>query len=305
MTAAASVGAAVADARRRLAGAGVSEAALDARLLAAAALCVTPAEVFSHPERPLRDDDRRALDRLVARRAGREPLAHIVGHREFWSLSLAVTRDTLIPRPESETVVEAALAHVRDRDAPLSVLDLGTGSGCLLLALLSELPRARGVGVDISGAALGVALANADALGLGDRTRLVEGGWDAVGGRYDLIVANPPYVADGDLDGLAPEVARFEPRRALAAGIDGLDAFRAVVPLLPRRLAAGGAAFLEVGAGQAEAVAAMARQQGMQVIEIKKDLSGLPRCVAVASVAASAKPVENRKKGVGMHAFPD
>jgi release factor glutamine methyltransferase len=263
--------------------AGVDVPRLEARLLVGHVLGVGAEVLVGDPQRPLTGDQRSRLDGLLARRVRREPLAHILGGREFWSLPIRVTADTLVPRPETETLVEAALEWVGERlagAAELRILDLGTGSGCLLLALLSELPRAFGVGVDLSAAALAVARDNADALGLACRAGFVGGDWgSALGGGFDLVVANPPYVADGELTALAPEIVRFEPRLALAGGADGLAAYRAIAPQLPRLLAPGGAAFLEVGAGQAPSVAAMLAGHGLQDVDIKTDLAGVGRCL--------------------------
>ncbi len=301
MTAPHTVEAAFSAAARRLARAGIAGARLDARVLVGHALGTGGAAVLGRPRRGLTADERRRLAALVARRARREPLAHVVGSREFWSLPFAVTADVLVPRPDSETVVEAALGRVRDRDAPLTVLDLGTGSGCLVLALLSELPRGLGVGVDISAAALEVARRNARALGLEGRVRLVRGDWGAgLRGPFQVIVANPPYVPDGDLGALEPEVSAFEPRLALAGGADGLDGHRAVAPWLAGLLAPGGAVFLEIGAGQAPAVAEILRRHGLQHVETMCDLAGIPRCL----VAVPRTRRNGRKKGLESAAIP-
>jgi release factor glutamine methyltransferase len=217
---------------------------------------------------------------MVRRRLAREPIAYILGEKEFWSLPFEVGPAVLIPRPESESVVEAALAQVADRAAPLLLLDLGTGSGCLLLALLSELPGATGRGVDLSAAALAVAHGNAERLGLADRTRFEQRSWG--GGlteRFDLIVSNPPYVAAGDLAGTEPEVRAFEPEIALTAGSDGLAAYRALIPDCARLLAPGGHVVLEIGQGQGAAVAGILASHGLGVIERRADLAGIERCV--------------------------
>ncbi|MGH6718283.1 MAG: peptide chain release factor N(5)-glutamine methyltransferase, partial [Alphaproteobacteria bacterium] len=210
------------------------------------------------------------------------PVAYVVGEREFWSLALTVTAATLTPRPETETLVEAVLRRVGGRERPLAVLDLGTGSGSLLLALLAELPAARGIGVDRSEAAVRVALGNAARLGIADRAAFVVGDWTrSIGGVFDVVVANPPYVANGDLDALAPEISRYEPRLALDGGADGLDAFRAIVPALADLVAEDGLAALEVGAGQVPAVQAMlARALPWEAaVETVDDLAGVTRCV--------------------------
>lgn len=272
---------------RGLEAAGIETARLDARLLASFVLGWNPARVLAHPEQVLGGEWSR-LQSLLARRANREPLAVIIGKREFWSLDFAVTADTLVPRPESETLIEAALAATEDRDADLSILDLGTGSGCLLLALLSERPNARGLGVDLSAAALKVAAANAAALGLEGRAEFRQSDWgrglDGTEGRFDLILANPPYVADDEFAALEPEVSRFEPRLALSGGPDGLTSYRSLAPQIGPLLAPGGGAFIETGAAQAGAVSALFEENGLAVTSIHADLCGRLRVVEVQQV---------------------
>ncbi|MDA1090287.1 MAG: peptide chain release factor N(5)-glutamine methyltransferase [Proteobacteria bacterium] len=274
------LGGALAAAAGRLDAAGIESARLDARLLASFALGWEQVRILSHPEHALRPEQRQAMDALVARRAAREPLAAITGQCEFWSLDFTVTKDVLVPRPDSETLVEAALASVKDQDADVEVIDFGTGTGCLLLALLSELPNARGLGVDVSKAALAVATGNAERLGLDGRVRFELSDWDAgVDGQFDLVVANPPYIADADFADLEPEVARFEPRLALSGGADGLDCYQALGPGLSRLLKADGHAFVEIGATQADAVSRILRRHELEPICVHKDLSGLPRVI--------------------------
>lgn len=225
-----------------------------------------------------RDIDAGGFAALVARREAGEPVAYITGRREFWSLDLAVTPDVLIPRPDSETLVAAALEALPGVRAP-RILDLGTGSGALLLAALSEWPGGWGAGVDASAAALGVARANAAALGLAGRVAFVRGDWAAaLGGRFDLVLCNPPYVADGAATG--PGVAAHEPHAALFAGADGLDAYRALMPQIARLLAPGGAACVEIGFDQAAAVTALADAAGLAAA-LRRDLAGRPRCLVL------------------------
>ncbi len=265
----------------RLAAAGIETARSDAWLLLAAATRRERASLMAGGAEALAAAEQTRLDELVLRRSAREPMAYIRGEREFWSLVFQVTPAVLIPRPESETVVEAALAHLKDRRAPLRLLDLGTGSGCLLLALLSELPRASGLGVDRSAEALTLARANAEHLGLAARARFEQGSWGAglEGGAFDLIVGNPPYVGAGELATLAPEVREFEPQIALIAGPDGLCAYRALIPDCARLLAEGGSVALEIGQGQGDAVAALLARHGLRVIERRPDLAGIERCL--------------------------
>lgn len=287
------VGALMADASRRLAAAGIDTARLDARVILGHVLGLDAAALLAHGDDPVDPDAARRIADLVVRRERREPLSHIVGEREFWSLPFRVTADTLTPRPDSESVIEAALAWGAARpggtgeaEGGLRVLDFGTGTGCLLLTLLSEWPAASGIGVDVSEAALAVARANARALGLAERARFVESDWGReVIGAFDVIVANPPYIAEDDLAGLAPEVAAFEPRLALAGGADGLAAYRDLAPWLARLLADDGAVFLEIGRGQADAVAAILAAHDLATIARIPDLGGIVRCLAARRAA--------------------
>lgn len=267
----------------------------DAALLLAAALGASRLEVATSPDRPLSDAEAARFRAYVTRRAQGEPASRILGRREFWSLDLEIGPAVLDPRPDTETVVEAALAAAGDRSRPLDVLDFGTGSGCILLALLSELPCARGLGVDRSLAAIDVARRNADRLGLRARARFLAADWgEPLVGRFDLIVSNPPYVRRDDIAGLAREVAQHDPAIALDGGPDGLDAYRRLARDLPRLLASGGIAALEIGHGQADDVAALLQGRGLAIREIRADLSGVPRCVVA----------ERGEKTVGMSEPP-
>ena len=265
--------------RAFLQGHGVANAGLDVRLLAAEALGLEVAVFSAGFTRPVSGPERFAFEDLVARRAKGEPMSHILGRREFWSLDFQVTPATLAPRPDSETLVEAALALVRTRSASLRILDLGTGTGCLLLSLLHELKQAQGVGVDVAEAALDVAWANARALGLEGRVSFVHGSWtENVSGVFDLVISNPPYLSHSELRGL-PRELDYEPRLALDGGVDGLDAYRQVIPLLPSHVDAGGHVLLEIGASQAGAVAELLLSQGFALHDIKQDLAGRNRCI--------------------------
>jgi release factor glutamine methyltransferase len=223
------------------------------------------------------DLDEAAFAALVDRRAAGEPVAYITGQREFWSLALRVTPDVLIPRPDSETLIEAAVEARRDRP-PSTILDLGTGSGALLLAALSEWPRARGLGIDRSAAALAVARGNAEHLGFGRRAAFQPGDWGAgLRQRFDLVLANPPYVET--TAELSADVRR-EPASALFAGAEGLDEYRRLVPQLPGLLNPGGVAVIEIGATQAAAVTAVAAAQGLAG-SVRRDLAGRDRCLVL------------------------
>lgn len=248
---------------------------LDAELLLASALGMDRMAMLA--SRPLVSDAvRKHFAVVLARRAAHEPVAHILGEREFWSLPLKVTRDVLVPRPDSETLIVDALAARAGRP-PASILDLGTGSGALLLAALSEWPQAMGLGIDRSEAALAVARANAEALGFDGRARFRAGDWaSGLDGRFDLILCNPPYVPEGEI--LMPDVALHEPAGALYGGPDGLDPYRLLFPDLGRILAADGVAIFEFGASQAEALAALASQSGL-ASHVACDLAGRPRAL--------------------------
>jgi release factor glutamine methyltransferase len=266
---------ALALAARRLDG-GSASPRLDAELLMAAAFGVDrEALLLSHLDEEAPD----CFAVLVERRERGEPIAYITGRRAFWTMELEVGPGVLIPRPESETLLEAALAHF-GQAGPRTVLDLGTGSGALLLAALDQWPNASGLGVDLSEPALAVARANADRLCLADRACFLRGDWaEGVSGRFDLILCNPPYVEAGAA--LPRDVIEWEPREALFAAADGLGEYRRLAPLIPRLLDEGGLACVEVGAGQADAVASLFAAQGLQT-EPRRDLAGHIRCIALS-----------------------
>ena len=217
-----------------------------------------------------------AFAALVERRLAHEPIAYITGRRAFWTIELAVGPGVLVPRADSETLIEAAVAHFRGSAGPATILDLGTGSGTLLLAALDQWPAARGIGVDASYAALAIAQANADRLGMGGRASIVRGGWEGDGRRHDLILCTPPYIRSDAT--LPAEVQDWEPASALFAGADGLDDYRALAPLLPGQLAPGGVACIEIGSDQAEAVGGLVRAAGLAP-RLVRDLAGHPRCI--------------------------
>jgi release factor glutamine methyltransferase len=269
----------VAEIAARLAAAGVEDARPEAWLLLAAATGRQRAELMvgaGSPDAP----EAACLEELVQRRMRREPIAYILREKEFWSLTFEVGPAVLIPRPETETVVEAVLDEIKGHNAALRLLDLGTGSGCLLLALLSELPDATGLGIDASAAALAFAERNAARLGLAARAAFRRGRWgEGLAERFNVIVGNPPYVAEREWFGLQPEIREFEPKAALVAGPDGLAAYRALAPHCARLLAPGGLCALEIGCGQGDAVAEILSDHALRVVATYPDLAGIERCL--------------------------
>ncbi len=260
----------------------------DARLLLAAALETTRLETAVAPERALSPAEEGRFRRYVERRAAGEPASRILGRREFWSLEFEIAPAVLDPRPDTETVVEAALEAVGERGRPLELLDLGVGSGCILLALLSELPNACGLGIDRSEAAARMARRNARRLGLAARARFVVADWGSpLACRFDVVVSNPPYIPRGDVARLAPEVARHDPMAALDGGADGLDAYRSLAAILPGLLKPGGVAALEIGPGQGPAVTLLLEAAGLEMRAARPDLAGRLRCLV------AAKPEKN------------
>ena len=262
----------------RLAKAGIDGAAREVRLLLQAAAGIPIATQIAFPERTIEIAAAARFDVLLERRARREPMAHILGQREFWSLAFKVTADTLDPRPDSETLVQAVLDQLPDRSAALRLIDFGTGTGCLLLALLHALPNATGAGVDVSAAALAVATENANALGLAQRTSFHRSDWDdGLDSGFDIVLSNPPYIPSGDIAGLQPEVASYEPRLALDGGPDGLDAYRRLGPATARLLVPDGLAAFEIGIGQGESVRRIMAAAGLRHIATARDLAAVER----------------------------
>jgi len=272
--------------------AGIDSAEVDARLLIAEALGIGRVELMINGDRAIAPDEIKAIDALAQRRLNREPVARIVGAKEFWSLSLAVTPDVLVPRPETETVIESALDFVvRNglRAKRLRILDIGTGSGALLLALLSELPNALGTATDISTPALEIARANAERCNLTSRCTFVNCNIaEGISGPFDLIVSNPPYVAHGDIAGLEPEVRDYDPAVALNGGADGLDGYRSIANDAPRLLAPAGRLIVELGAGQEPAVHALFTKAGLTMGTARNDLAGIPRALGASMPSKTA-----------------
>ncbi|MEK0082011.1 peptide chain release factor N(5)-glutamine methyltransferase [Benzoatithermus flavus] len=262
-----------------LAAAGIGNPRFEARLLLEAATGRSRARLVTEPAEPVPVHETQAFRALLARRATREPMAYILGRAEFWSLPFAVGPGVLVPRADTETLIEAALAAFPDRGRPLRLLDIGVGSGCLLLTLLHLFPNARGLGTDTSETALACTRRNAERLGVDSRLELVETAWaEGVSGPFDLVVSNPPYIPTAEIAGLEPEVSLFEPRAALNGGADGLDAYRAILPDLPRLLAPEGTALLEIGKDQEKVLIPMAEALGFAVTT-RCDLADIVRCL--------------------------
>jgi release factor glutamine methyltransferase len=271
------------DLSRRLKAAGIDSPELDARLLVGAVLGLDLTNLVARANRPLCPSDAARLTAFAERRLAGEPVARIIGEKEFWGLRFKLSPDTLVPRPDTETVVEAALDFARSMkpETSLRVLDIGTGSGAILLALLSELPLAIGIGTDISAGALDTARQNAGSLGLSDRVTFAASDYfSAVTGTFDVIVSNPPYVRTADIESLAREVRGYEPRRALDGGADGLVAYRMLCTQARNHLVQGGTLIVEVGHDQAEDVARLMTAESLSVIRpFRRDLAGIPRVV--------------------------
>jgi release factor glutamine methyltransferase len=274
----------------RLASAAIDSSELDARLLIGAALGLDLTGMIKAAKQTLTPDQSARLENFTRRRLAGEPVARIVGVKEFWGLPLKLSAETLVPRPDTETLVELALEMLRANPAPnqpARIADLGTGSGAILLALLSELPNARGFGTDISAAALQIAEANAVHVGLADRAIFIACDYAAgLIGPFDLIVSNPPYIRSADIAGLATEVRDHDPHLALDGGTDGLDAYRALIPQAARLLGPRGALVIEAGVGQSGQIEGLMTAVGLTPESAPKaDLAGIPRAVAGRKVA--------------------
>jgi release factor glutamine methyltransferase len=269
-----------------LTAAGIDNARFEARLLLARAAHLTIEQLVARGTDAVPAGVVEATRALTARRVRREPMAYILGEREFWGLPFKVTPAVLVPRPDSETLIEAAPELLPDRDRRWRILDLGVGSGCLLLTLLREFPQASGVGMDASSDALAVARSNAETLGVAGRATLVTGDWresgwaERLSGPFDLVVSNPPYIESASIDGLMPEVARFEPRQALDGGPDGLVSYRTIAAAASKLITPGGFLAVEAGEGQSAEIARLFRSAGLAPRPPWRDLGGIERVVA-------------------------
>ncbi|MBM09019.1 MAG: protein-(glutamine-N5) methyltransferase, release factor-specific [Magnetovibrio sp.] len=270
---------------RRLESCGIEMPHLDTRVLITHILNRDPGWIIGNPEAKLSKRQWRHLDLLAERREQREPIAYILGKREFWDSEFLVDSATLIPRPDSEILVQAAL-DVLPQFESFQILDLGTGTGCLLLSLLGECVDANGLGVDNSAAALKIAQINSERLELSDRAVFRKSDWFSElnadeDGPFDIIITNPPYVKDSEIDVLAPEITNYEPEAAIRGGTDGLNAYRQIFPNVRCFLRPGGFFLGEVGVGQLDSVTALAQREGFTIIKALNDLADLPRCVVV------------------------
>jgi len=271
--------------------AGLEEPKREARLALCEAGGLSPASLIADPNKTVGDLAASRLIDFAQRRAAGEPLSRIAGRREFWGLTLAISPDVLDPRPETETVVQAALDLIGARRERLRILDLGVGSGAILCALLCECPAAQGIGVDASPAAVAIARRNVEALGFAGRAAIRLGSWtEGLEGGFDLIVANPPYVRGADVDRLDRAVRDFDPHLALDGGADGLDAYRAIVPAAAQLLAPGGWLVMEIGAGQAREVVALVDEARYAEAEVRCDLAGIERVVIAGSPRTRSEP---------------
>ena len=278
--------AAIAEMREQFKAIGLDTPELDARLLAQGILGLRHDELLLNYNKLITDSECEILIAAARRRVLREPVSRILGTRAFWKSEFKISRETLDPRADSETLIEAALGYL-GKAHPLSVLDLGTGSGCLLLSLLHELPQATGVGVDISADAIQTAQLNAEDMRLSVRASFVALDWEdmKVDQPFDVVISNPPYIANAEIAKLEPEVRQYDPLRALAGGTDGLDCYRSIAKLLPLFLTRQGKVFLEIGYDQAETVKGILAAGGFRVLQVVPDLAGHSRCVVAQRVS--------------------
>lgn len=279
-----SAGELLAEGRAALAAAGIEGARAEARLLLEDSTGLPPAVLVTAPDTPVSPAAVAAYRASIHRRAAREPMAYVRGRAEFWSLDFLVEPGVLVPRADTETLIEVATRVFPDFHRPLRLLDIGVGSGCLIVTLLHLYPTARGVGSDTSATALSLTARNAARLGVAERLELVPTSWaEGVPGPFDLVVSNPPYIPSTEIDRLQPEVSRHEPRATLDGGADGLAAYRAILADLSRLLGAGGVALLEIGLGQETALLPLAARRGLAPT-LHRDLAGINRCLELRPV---------------------
>ncbi len=272
-------------AKHELLAAQIESFAIDAQLLLMQVLKFSREDILRQADKLINLEQEDKYISLIERRKKHEPIAYILEKKEFFSQEFRVNKNVLIPRPDSETIIEAVIDHYNKDDKGLKILDLGTGSGCLLLTLLNEIDSSTGVGVDISQDAIAIARENAFKLDLAKRAefRIVNWSGFEYNGVFDIIVSNPPYISLSDIADLDPDVRSFEPLQALDGGKDGLDCYRQLAPLIKKKLITKGKAFLECGLGQHEDVVMIMAEHGLKFVEFRKDLSGINRCVVVAN----------------------
>ena len=268
------------------------DAALDARVLFCAAAEIEHIDLIRDPDVPIGEEAGPRLTASLRRRLEREPVSRILGQRGFWSLDIAIGPEVLDPRADSEALIDAALQVFSERQHHvLRIADLGTGSGALLCALLDIFPNAQGVALDISAPACAIARRNLLRCGFQGRFSIVNGDWEALQpDRFDLIISNPPYINTGDIPGLDPEVRNFDPHLALDGGVDGLNAYRRIIPLLPKLLAPAGIAILEIGYQQAETVIQMLGAYSLRFLGMRSDHGGNPRAI-LAMIEDNSEPI--------------
>lgn len=271
-------------AKKKLIAAKIDNYALDADLLLCKAANITRERIIGYPESEISDDNITVFNQLIERRIKREPISHILGMREFWGMDFKVTKDTLAPRADSETLIEAALEHYNNKRPPENIIDFGTGTGCLLLSLLSEFEDAKGIGIDISEDTIKVAKENSCKLGLAKRTSFVVNNWGiGIKGKYDLIISNPPYIKNDDSLVLEPEVVVYEPDNALYGGKDGLECYVELAPFVSSLISENGIAIIEFGIGQHNQVKEIMEKSGLKFTSFKKDLAGIIRCIVLSA----------------------
>ncbi len=265
----------------RLRSAGINTPLLDARVLLQNVLNIKYEDLLISASRILTDEEAKKYENLISRRLKREPVAKIIEQKEFWGSKFKTNFDTLDPRPETETIIEAILKNYKDKNRNLKILDLGTGSGCIIISLLKEYPNATGLAVDVSLSALQVARENSENIGVSDRLDIVQSNWfDAVNDKFDIIVSNPPYIKNDFINHLQAEVSLFEPKIALEGGEDGLDAYRKIISEVENHLAIHGKCYFEIGKWQEEQVAEIITKNGFKIIEVWEDLAGIPRVIS-------------------------
>ena len=280
MTPALTIGALYQELAEELAAAGIEEPRLEARMLMSFAAGIEQSRIIGHPEDKMAAKTAATLNKFAERRKSGEPMAYITGQKEFWSLNFKVTRDTLIPRPDSETLIEAVLGEFPDKSASPRILDLGTGSGCLLLALLSELPNATGLGLDINPKSCKIAQENVENLGLTSRAKITNNDWmTGLEGKFDIIISNPPYIVESEIASLESAVNQFEPHQALSGGADGLAAYRSIAAQCMAHLSPEGLLAVECGIGQVPDIKEIFLNNNLKVNSIHRDIANVERCI--------------------------